>query len=88
MKRREIAMAIAGLEARSRVERLLRVWRPGERCRAVLRIVYAFANVEIDEGETGRVESITPARVLKIVWDGRTDALATSPDGVDPAEGP
>lgn len=68
------AQLVDELDPIVRFERLLRVWRAGERCIAAQPIVYAMAAVEIVERSS----------VLLVRWDGDDHTLATSPDSVDP----
>jgi hypothetical protein len=68
------------------LQRLLRPWEAGERCRAVMPIFYAHNGVEIDEGGCGVVVATRPdvSAILMIRWEGREDLLATSADAVEP----
>lgn len=76
-----------GLEHAAQIARLLRTWTAGDRLRAAMPIYYANGHPDVPEGHEGRVESVDPSHVLRIVWDELTPkggAVATSPDAVDP----
>ncbi len=63
-------------------QRMFHPWRAGDRCRAVVPIVYGMGASDVEEGSYGVVEDVSGKRILSVRWDGRPDALATSPDCV------
>jgi hypothetical protein len=81
--------AAATMCARCRyIARLVRVWRPGDRCRVMpeLHAIAYFLPRALDVGpsDRGTVRVVTRAAVLEVEWDGHEGTFATSPESVDP----
>jgi hypothetical protein len=81
------------------LDALMREWHHGDRCVATMNIFYAWLPLEIPEGSTGVVVSVSGARVPRIHWDllddgafrkrwtrnlPLPDAVPTSPDSIGP----
>jgi hypothetical protein len=75
------------------IQRLLRDWKRGEKCIAVMDIFYEVYGdeVKVPEGSIGYVQQITSSGELHIAWVGFSYLATpefrfeTSPELVDPA---
>jgi hypothetical protein len=69
------------------LERLTRVYKPGDRVVAFCEIHYAqHPELVIAEGTGGTVDIVSRANVPLVVWDGCAPGLGipTSPDSLEP----
>ena len=67
--------------------RFVRVWTPGDRCRAAITIDYVTFTVglTIPEGSVGTIASVERSGLVFVRWDRLPEAEApTSPDCLDP----
>jgi hypothetical protein len=68
---------------REEFEALTRVYQPGERVRARMKIIYGQGG-EVEEGALGFVQQRRDSGVLSIAWQGMPDLVRwTSPDAVE-----
>lgn len=88
------------MDSLARVNRLLRSWKTGDRCIAVVDITYVGTthppkvSAQVWEGTIGTVESVDVEGCLLVRWDGFFDrdshrhmqgrSMLTAPDCVDP----
>lgn len=74
--------------SRASLARLVRVWQRGDRCFAVMDIVYAGSGATIAEGTRGYVVGVGRSAVVVVQWEpddeGRVITESTSPDSLDP----